>query len=139
MRWVHKIDFARRVVGISAVIFGLCGIVFPLSNIINAAELESRGLGAKLLRAAAVIAIAAHLYLLGAGWKLCFGRESRFLRCFFGLEIIYVFSWAFVLLPLASAGSINRYEISKILAVNAGFTCQILLLFPLWGWLVLRR
>ena len=134
----RKIDLAKRVVGISAVIFGLCGIVFPLSSI-SAAELNSQGLGAKLLRTAVVIAIAAHLYLLGAGSKLCFGRDSRFLRHFFGLETIYVLSWAFVLVPLGSTGSINKYEISKILVVNAGFTCQIFLLFPLWGWLLLRR
>ncbi len=123
---------SRMVLGVFALIFGLCGTLLPLHHVTFVEFGNKYSPGTLMYRATALIAVLMHLYLTTAGWRLLRQPKSRLLRYFFGLEALYFFALLLILPPLASTGYLSKYELEQILIVSAGFTAQFVCLFPLW-------
>jgi hypothetical protein len=128
-----------RVVGVSAIVLGVVGVVCPILFATDAGSpYQQRGLPRPDI-SWCMIAIAAHLYLIVSGGRLLIGRRPWLFGYFLALEAAYG-AMLFVLLPgLVSVGVVAASEARWAADISFGFLAQICLGFPLWAWALSRR
>ena len=127
-----------RTGGTFAILFGLFGAIWPILFLIESVGTPDETIARYTLGSCAV-ALLAHLYLIWTGTRVFSNRQHPFIGYFFLLESAYGLILILWVPSAVASGLIDPIGARWVADVSTGFTVQLFLAFPLWGWFLIRK
>jgi len=127
---------SNYIVGVASILFGVLGSVGPIVFLTDSGSPYRQG---AVELTPAIIAIIIHICLTAGGAALLLGRRPKLFCYLLLIELFYAIVLVLVLSVAPLVGPVNGVELRWWADVSAGFTFQLIVGFPFWGWLLIRK